>query len=127
MKTGLWLSAILTVLTIALGVWSGMETRALSEEYSAMADELRTLAESENWSAVEEALTESQKSWNQKVPWLQMLINHDDVDDVTMALKKLRAGTSAQELVACLEACTELKEYAEHLYHRDALTLGNIL
>ena len=34
MKTGLWISLILLALTIGLGVWSGEEVRALSEEYA---------------------------------------------------------------------------------------------
>ena len=49
MKTGVWISLILLALTIGLGVWSGEEVRALSEEYAASAEELRTLAEAENW------------------------------------------------------------------------------
>ena len=49
MKTGVWISLILLAMTIGLGVWSGEEVRALSEEYAASAEELRTLAEAENW------------------------------------------------------------------------------
>jgi hypothetical protein len=49
------------------------------------------------------------------------------VDAVTSALKKIEAGISSRELSLCLEACAELGEHAEHLYHRDALTLGNVL
>ena len=44
MKTGVWISLILLAMTIGLGVWSGEEVRALSEEYAASAEELRTLA-----------------------------------------------------------------------------------
>lgn len=127
MKTGFWLSVLLAVLTLVLGIWSGTETKALSEEYMDTAEELRTLAESENWQALQEETEQAQENWQQKVPWLQMLINHEDVDDVTMALKKLQTAAGMEEMSDCLEACTELNEYAGHLYHRDALTLGNIL
>lgn len=127
MKTGVWVSILLTALTLVVGIWSGSETRALSESYITTSDELRTLAESENWQALQEETAQAQEKWQQKVPWLQMLINHEDVDDVTMALKKLQAAADMQELPMCLEACTELNECAGHLYHRDALTLGNIL
>lgn len=75
----------------------------------------------------EAALQKCRNVWKQKVPWLQTLINHDDVDAVTTALKKIEAGISSRELPLCLEACAELGEHAEHLYHRDALTLGNVL
>ena len=115
MKTGVWISLILLALTIGLGVWSGEEVRALSEEYAASAEELRTLAEAENWAGAEASLQKCQSVWKQKVPWLQT------------ALKKIEAGISSRELPLCLEACAELGEHAEHLYHRDALTLGNVL
>ena len=115
MKTGVWISLILLAMTIGLGVWSGEEVRALSEEYAA------------NWAGAEASLQKCQSVWKQKVPWLQTLINHDDVDAVTTALKKIEAGISSRELPLCLEACAELGEHAEHLYHRDALTLGNVL
>lgn len=91
MKTGVWISLILLALTIGLGVWSGEEVRALSEEYAASAEELRTLAEAENWAGAEASLQKCQSVWKQKVPWLQTLINHDDVDAVTTALKKNRS------------------------------------
>ncbi len=108
MKTGVWISLILLALTIGLGVWSGEEVRALSEEYAASAEELRTLAEAENWTGAEAALQKCRNVWKQKVPWLQTLINHDDVDAVTTALKKIEAGISSRELPLCLEACAEL-------------------
>lgn len=92
MKTGVWISLILLAMTIGLGVWSGEEVRALSEEYVASAEELRTLAEAENWAGAEAALQKCQSVWKQKVPWLQTLINHDDVDAVTTALKKSKQG-----------------------------------
>ena len=113
--------------SVILYAASLLAMRALSEEYAASAEELRTLAEAENWAGAEAALQKCRNVWKQKVPWLQTLINHDDVDAVTTALKKIEAGISSRELPLCLEACAELGEHAEHLYHRDALTLGNVL
>ena len=128
MKTGVWISLILLALTIGLGVWSGEEVRALSEEYAASAEELRTLCGSGELDGRGGCAAKMpERVGRQKVPWLQTLINHDDVDAVTTALKKIEAGISSRELPLCLEACAELGEHAEHLYHRDALTLGNVL
>lgn len=66
MKTGVWISLILLALTIGLGVWSGEEVRALSEEYVASAEELRTLAEAENWAGAEAALQNAGTCGNKK-------------------------------------------------------------
>ena len=123
MKTGVWISLILLALTIGLGVWSGEEVRALSEEYAASAEELRTLAEAENWAGAEAELQKCRNVWKQKVPWLQTLINHDDVDAVTTALKKIEAGISSRELPLCLEACAELGEHDVN-HHNQACQKG---
>ena len=77
MKTGVWISLILLALTIGMGVWSGEEVRALSEEYAASAEELRTLAEAENWAGAEAALQKCQSVWKQKVPWSLHPHHHD--------------------------------------------------
>lgn len=66
MKTGVWISLILLALTIGMGVWSGEEVRALSEEYVASAEELRTLAEAENWAGAEAALQNAGTCGNKK-------------------------------------------------------------
>lgn len=66
MKTGVWISLILLALTIGLGVWSGEEVRALSEEYVASAEELRTLAEAENWAGAEQRCKNARACGNKK-------------------------------------------------------------
>lgn len=58
---------------------------------------------------------------------LQMLINHEDTDAVTLSLLLLQAAIEAQDVPGCLAACAQMRENAQHLYHRDAFTLANVL
>lgn len=127
MRTSLWISVLLLAVTIGGGVLSAVKVSALSEQYVSAAEELRILTADETWERAQETADAYLKRWKKTVPWLQMLINHEDADDVTMALCRLQAGVEAREKAVCLEACAELRESAQHLYHRDSLTLGNVL
>jgi len=127
MRTGLWISLLLLGATLALGWWEACENRELSRRYVSAAEELRTLTEMQDWPRAAEVVSAYIEDWQHTVPWLQILINHEDIDDVTLALVRLQSAIRAQEKSACYEACAELKENARHIYHRDALTLGNVL
>ena len=127
MRTGLWISLLLLGVTIALGWWEICENRALSQRYVSASEEMRILTDMQDWPRAEEVVSAYIEEWQRTVPWLQILINHEDIDDVTLALVKLQAAIQAQKQSACYEACAELKENARHIHHRGALTLGNVL
>ena len=127
MRTGLWISLALLCATIALGCWEEHETKRLSQQYISAAEELRTLSEIADWNRASAVSTAYLDNWQRTVPWLQMLINHEDIDDITLALGQLKAAIDAKDQSACFSACAELKENARHIFHRDAFTLGNVL
>lgn len=127
MRTNLMIVLLLLVLTIAGGTMAQMQTGALSDRYVSAAEELRILAQKEEWSRAAEIVSAYRDDWRRTTTWLQMLINHEDIDDVTLALDRLQAAIDAREQGSCYEACAELRENARHIYHRDAFTPGNVL
>lgn len=127
MRTGLVISIILLCATIAIGCWEEHETGQLSRRYESVAEELYSLAQLEDWPRAQQLITATLEDWERTVPWLQILINHEDIDDVTLALERLQACVAAQDAAACLENCAELQENARHIHHRDAFTWGNVL
>ena len=127
MRTGLMISFVLLCVTIGLGCWAEYETKQISQRYEAASEELYTLADMEDWSRAEDVIAGYLHDWKQTVPWLQILINHEDIDDITLALERLRACIAAKDDTACYENCAELKENARHIHHRDAFSLGNVL
>lgn len=118
---------MLLALVIACGLVSGYLTTQVSIRYVSAAEELAALVEMEDWQRAEETVQGYLASWEQTETWLQILANHEDTDDVTMALKRIAAGIRAEDRSMCLEACGEMRENALHIYHRDAFTLGNVL
>ena len=127
MRTKLWIALTLLMLTIGGGVLEQDETRRLSERYVSAAEELQVMAEKQEWSRAADTVAAYIEGWEKTVPWLQILINHEDIDDVTLALRQLQAGVKAREQADCYAASAELKKNARHIHHRDAFTLGNIL
>ena len=127
MRTSLMISLILLVLTVGTGVWEEGKTDVLSQRYISAAEELHIMAEKADWQRAGETIAAYIASWEETVPWLQVLINHEDIDDVTLALHRLEAAIEARERGSAFEACAELMENASHIHHRDAFTLGNVL
>lgn len=127
MRTSAWIAIALLAAVIAGGLLTGGMMQNLSRRYRAAADELRDLTDREDWPRAEQAVAACLDDWRSRVDALQMLINHDDTDDVTLSLLTLQAAIAAQDRAGCLAACAQLREQALHLYHRDAFTLANVL
>ena len=66
-------------------------------------------------------------AWEELLPGLQMQIDHEATDDVTLALEHIAAGLESQNLPLALLGCRNLRESASHLHHRDAFTWANRL
>lgn len=127
MRSSLTISLVLLAVVIVCGVMNINTTKDISTRYVSAAEELRVLTQDGDWRRAAEAVETYHQTWKDTLEWLQMLINHSDGDEVSRALERIEAGIQAQDTATCLEGCAELREAAEHIYHRDAFTLGNIL
>ena len=127
MRTSLVISLVLRMVVIACGMLEEMETERLAGRYVSAAEEMRVMAEQSDWARARETVTAYMQDWESTASWLQLLINHEDIDDVPLALVQLEAAVAAEEQAGCFDACAELKENARHIHHRDAFTLGNVL
>ena len=127
MRTSLMISLMLLMLVIGGGWLEEKQTERLSQRYVSAAKELRIMAEQADWTRAAQTVSAYRTDWKDTTPWLQILINHDDIDDVTLSLTRLEAAIAAQEQGQCYELCAELEENAHHIHHRDDFTLGNVL
>lgn len=127
MRTSFWVAMGLLAVVIAFGVWSTATMHGLSERYISAAEELLLLTQDQQWQRADEVTSAYRERWDHTSVWLQTLIVHEELDAIDIALKRIHAGVWAEDQSLCFEGCAELRENAEHLYHRDAFTLGNVL
>lgn len=127
MKTGLWLSLILLAVLLISGVLMENATSTLSDRYVSAAEELRILVSQQQWQRAEETASAYLEGWETTKNRVQMLIDHEDTDAISVALERILAGISNRDASVCLVFCTDLQESANHLHHRSAFTLANVL
>lgn len=119
----------LALLAVVLGgsIWLSQRAEAVSRHFADAAEEMRTLTQAQEWDAAALQLRAFQQEWEDTLPWLQMQLNHEDADDLTLAMRTLEAGILTRNAPMCALGCAQMEESARHLYHRDAFTWANIL
>lgn len=127
MRTGTWMAVILLALVLAVGAADAWITAGISQEYTAAAEAMLKAAKKQDWQDVLEQEETVLQSWQEKMEWLQMLVDHDALDDVTMALFSVRAAAETEDAAGAVMGCYQLREAAAHIHHRDAFSLGNLL
>lgn len=91
------------------------------------AEEMRILTEDGLWQRAGEAQAAYLTRWQKAAPWLQMIIHHEEITDVTMALERIGAGVRQEDTSLCAVSCMELRQYAELLHRRETLSWENLL
>ena len=127
MRSRLFISIALLLLVVAGGMLNARVARGISDRYVSAAEELLVLTESGQWQRAADTAGAYHASWEKTLSWLQILINHEDGDSLSRALLMVESGIRTRDVSLCVQGFDEMKEAARHLYHRDALTLGNVL
>ena len=127
MRSRLFISIALLLVVVAGGMLNARVARGISDRYVSAAEELLVLTESGQWQRAADTAGAYHASWEKTLSWLQILINHEDGDSLSRALLMVESGIRTRDVSLCVQGCDEMKEAAQHLYHRDALTLGNVL
>lgn len=127
MRSRLFISIALLLAVVAGGMLNARVARGISDRYVSAAEELLVLTESGQWQRAADTAGAYHASWEKTLSWLQILINHEDGDSLSRALLMVESGIRTRDVSLCVQGCGEMKEAAQHLYHRDALTLGNVL
>lgn len=127
MRTSLVIAMLLLGATLAAGMLTSSEVHRISDQYVSAAEELQSMTEHQEWNRAAETVAAYIDAWERTEPALQMLINHEDTDSVTLSLVLLQAAIRSRDEPGCSAACAELRENALHLWHRDAFNLANVL
>lgn len=123
-----WIITLALLAAVLSGsLWLSHRAEAVSQGFADAAGEMRLLTEAQEWEAAARRLAVLQQTWEETLPGLQMQLNHEDTDELTLAMRTLEAGIRTQSAPLCALGCTQMEESARHLYHRDAFNWANIL
>ena len=127
MRTNWVITLALLAAVLAGSLWLSQRAEDVSQRFAGAAAEMRQLTEAQDWEAAAHRLTALQQEWEDTFPGLQMQLNHEDTDELTLAMRTLEAGIRTQSAPLCALGCTQMEESAQHLSHRDAFNWANIL
>ena len=88
---------------------------------------VETALDGKQW---QEALRRTQaisSQWEKEAGLIQLWINHADTDAVTHALRGLEISAQNEDFLSAMLFYGDCVENFDHLHHRDAFTLKNIL
>lgn len=114
-------------LVLGIGFFCGINSSRTSEEMRNRAGEIEALLDAGDWSAALGMTREMLDDWEKRSGILAMWVNHEDVDAVNIQLLQLVVALEEGEHFFARQDLVQLQEALEHIYHRDAFQLKNIL
>lgn len=127
MRATLWIIILLAAAILTVGFVSDHVSAGVAEEFSQQAVQMKESIKSDDWAGARRIQEDMEKKWEDTCDWLQFWVDHQDTDNVNLALKKILAAIEVQSLDSYYQADAELMESLRHVQHRDALTIGNLL
>lgn len=127
MKTGLVLSLALLIAITGLGIWAEYAVTAQSDRYISAAHELLTLTQSGEWPRASEIAESYHQQLEQITTWLCILINHEEVEQLSAALSDVRSSILTQSSIESARSCYQLEAAAQKIRDRNTLSIQNVL
>ncbi len=127
MRATLWIIILLAAAILTVGLVSDHVSDGVVKEYSQQAIQIKESIKKDDWEGAGRITEDMEKKWEDTCGWLQLWVDHQDTDNVRLALKKILAAIQVQSLDSYYQADADLMESLSHVQHRDALTIGNLL
>ena len=118
--------AVSLALILLSGLLGGICTRQTSEEMQLKIKRIESEMEKGDWENALQHTEELSSLWDEKSKVLQLWVVHEDADEVTVEIGKLKVAAEEGNLLLGKLVCEELRQCTQHLYHRDAPKLKNI-
>ena len=105
MRSSMVIALVLLAIVLAGGTFMALRAAEVSEMFTDAAQDLCGLVLAEQWEEAVRRLTAYRLAWEELLPGLQMQIDHEATDDVTLALEHIAAGLESQNLPLALLGC----------------------
>ena len=123
-----YVSLALAVLLLAVCCFAALHYVSRStEQLLAMTQPLLQAVENQDWPSAQTAYEDLENGWQNCAKIWQMIINHEDLRDIEVALVDLKVMLAEQSREQSIKELTELIFYLGHVLENESLRLQNIL
>ncbi|MFY9176745.1 MAG: DUF4363 family protein [Caldicoprobacterales bacterium] len=117
---------IFLFLFLGLAWWNAKYLVRTSEQLAQQAENIRQAVIEELWEEVDTQVMQLRRLWgHHKKTWL-LLVDHEDIDDIDLAIYKIDEMAKLQEKEQLLSDIAELRFLLHDLADKEILSLSNI-
>ncbi len=116
-----------TVLILALGLWSNYSLQASSDEITKQIDIVSSDIKNDQWQPAKDHNQKLQQTWDKKAKWWPIFLDHQEMDNIEFSLARVKEYVASEKKSQSLGQLSELKLMVEHIPEKEALNIENIL
>lgn len=124
---GLLIIGLTTALVLTAGIGSIRYLEKTANELSALLEKVQAAVLDENWRQAERQLDETSCIWESVQPKWSAIINHTEVDDIRVALRRVEQYVAHRDKTAALVELAVVKLLIKHIPEKEKPTWSNIL
>ncbi|MCK9216851.1 MAG: DUF4363 family protein [Firmicutes bacterium] len=120
-------SLIIVILIIAVGILTIEMLKRESESLHNLFTEIENSIYFDEWEKAKHIVKETQNQWDKYKKIWPMLIDHLEIDNVTVRLSELQAYILNQDKTESLSKLAALKVLIKHIPEKESFIIQNIL
>lgn len=120
-------SLIIVILIIAVGILTIEMLKRESESLHSLFTEIENSIYFDEWEKAKHIVKETQNQWDKYKKIWPMLIDHLEIDNVTVRLSELQAYVLNQDKTESLSKLAALKVLIKHIPEKESFIIQNIL
>jgi hypothetical protein len=117
---------IVLVAILYSGLLSSKYINASSNSMTDMIDNASTMVEKGRWDDAVNQIQKLENRWDSSEGVWGILVDHFEIDNIAMSMKKSRKYIEAKSLPESLAELDNLKFMVEHIYEKERFNLKNI-
>lgn len=120
------LSFVILALLVGGGIVSYLYVNNTSRFLSNQLSETAIFVRQDNWTASGEKLNWVEKSWKQTSKRWSMIVDHEEIDKIEMAMVRLREFVQEKDKGLALAELAAAKKLVEHIPVKEGFNLANL-
>jgi len=125
------LRTLITILAIVLllagsSFVSYRSVETATQTMGALLESVETSITAQQWEGAQEELKTAQQHWSHDNTWWSIILDHQEIDDININMKRLEKYISIQDFSQSLGEVTTLRLLFEHISNTEMFTLENI-